>query len=120
MPKFTEQDYLNGLSCRGACSKKQYLALGLEWPLRAGWYDRLIGSEKTEEQIKKFLDLKDAHLKNKQKYNEWKKAPHKSLWCGTELPDNNADFYSPDLAPWEEELETGPVDYEYYEMMKYL
>ncbi len=58
-----------GISVNGSWSKKQLLALGVPirrgFKLVKGWKDRLIGSEITEQQKNKFLDLKDKHLKPK-------------------------------------------------------
>ncbi len=58
-----------GISKNGAWSAKQLRALnvpiGKRFKLWKGWKDRLIGSEITEQQKNKFLDLKDKHLKPK-------------------------------------------------------
>jgi len=124
--KFTKQDYKDGLSCRGACSKQQFVALGVQWPLEAGWYDRLLGSEIPEAAIKKFHSLKDAHLKDKQRYKQWKEKPD-SDWCGAMLPDGYDRYYDTTLAPWEgvseweEDVDDiGEVDDEYFELMKFI
>ncbi len=57
-----------GISSNGAWSRKQLVALGVpirkRFKLTKGWKDRLIGSEITEQQKMRFLELKDAHIKN--------------------------------------------------------
>ena len=56
-----------GISCNGSWSRKQLVALGVpvgkRFKLIKGWKDRLIGSEVTEQQKKRFLELKDKHIK---------------------------------------------------------
>lgn len=62
-----------GISLNGAWSRKQLVALGVpvgkRFKLIKGWKDRLIGSEITEQQKKRFLELKNKHVKNIH-YNE--------------------------------------------------
>lgn len=61
--KLTPKIFSEGKSRNGACSRKQFEVLGVEWPLRSGWYERLIGKEFDTEVLQKFIDLKDKHLK---------------------------------------------------------
>ncbi len=65
--KVTTELLEQGLSRNGAWSRKQLVAIGVpvskRFKLWKGWKDRLIGSEITEQQKNKFLDLKDKHLK---------------------------------------------------------
>ena len=62
----TEQILEEGKSSKGAWNKKQLLALGVEvdkeFRLKKGWKTQIIGSQISEQQIKRFLDLRNAHL----------------------------------------------------------
>lgn len=55
-----------GISLNGSWSRKQLEALqvpiGKGFKLRRGWKDRLIGSEITEQQKKRFIALKNKHI----------------------------------------------------------
>lgn len=57
-----------GISSNGSWSKKQLLALGVpirkRFKLIKGWKDRLIGSEITEQQKTRFLELTNKHIKH--------------------------------------------------------
>lgn len=48
----------------GAWTKAQILALDIEWPMRTGWLDRIIGEYITTEQARKFEEGK-TKLANK-------------------------------------------------------
>lgn len=61
--KLSKELFDKGKSKKGAWNKKQFEALGVEYPLRSGWYDRLIGQEFEIPVLEKFLELKDDHLK---------------------------------------------------------
>ena len=67
MVKVTKELLEQGLSRNGAWSRKQLVALGVpirkRFKLIKGWKDRLIGSEITEQQKTRFLELKDKHIK---------------------------------------------------------
>ena len=43
--------------------KQQLITLGAKWPLRTGWFKKLIGSEIPRIDAEAFIKLKDAHLK---------------------------------------------------------
>ncbi|KKN73452.1 hypothetical protein LCGC14_0400270 [marine sediment metagenome] len=62
----TESILEQGLSENGAWNKKQLLALGVKtekkFKLEKGWKRELIGSEVTEQQVQRFLRLKNVHL----------------------------------------------------------
>lgn len=63
----TEQILEQGKSSKGAWSKRQFHALGIEtkgdgMPL-TGWKKRIIGTNVPDEKIYNFLALKDRHLK---------------------------------------------------------
>jgi hypothetical protein len=51
--KVTEEWILKNTSC-GALSKGQALALGLEWPLRHGWKQWIVGREISEQSARDF------------------------------------------------------------------
>jgi len=52
-----------GKSSRGAWGFKQLKLLGVDIPLKKGWFRRLIGVDVPEKAVRKFIALKDAHLK---------------------------------------------------------
>ena len=62
--KVTTELLEQGKSIRGAWSNKQLRALGLNkgFNWNKGWKLQLIGKEVNQEQIDKFLSLKDKHL----------------------------------------------------------
>lgn len=70
MVKVTKELLEQGRSSRGAWSNRQLRALGLKkgFNFNKGWKYKLIGSWVTEDQVERFLALKDAHLKNKKGY----------------------------------------------------
>ena len=67
MPKITIELLEAGKSMNNFWSERQLAILGLDFKNK-GWKKRAIGKEITQEQVDKFLLLKDAHLKNKQKF----------------------------------------------------
>lgn len=52
-----------GKSKRGAWSRAQVEALGVKWPLTGGWKKALIGTEVSEDQVRRFIALKDVRRK---------------------------------------------------------
>lgn len=54
-----------GMSRNGSWSNQQLKTLGVRFPLQKGWRRRLVGSSISPVAEKRFLILKDAHLKNK-------------------------------------------------------
>lgn len=67
--KITKEILEQGKSKRGAWSTKQLKLLGVKWPRTRGWMERLIGTDVPDERVARYLELKDAHLKSKQKFN---------------------------------------------------
>ena len=51
-----------GKSSLGGYTNKQLALIGLKLQLPAGWKREVIGKEFTEEALKEFITLKDAHL----------------------------------------------------------
>ncbi len=47
-----------GLTSGIGINKTQVLLLGEHWPLRSGWYGRLLGKEVSDDDYAKFVDLK--------------------------------------------------------------
>ena len=96
--QFTEKILQQGASLNGAWSKKQFLALDVEWdnvhctPFK-GWKEKLIGSWVESRQIGEFLRLKNKHLnsekaknrgaKKRKKRKSMKKAQNVSQWRQT-------------------------------------
>lgn len=75
----TEEFLEKGRSVRGAWSYKQLRLLGLDTNnLRHGWQKTIVGREIPDGDAAKFLELKDAHLKNREKYRDLF-APEKRL-----------------------------------------
>lgn len=65
----TQELFKRGVSTKGAISRKQAECFGLDWNnLERGWIRKLIGQEFPKKDIDRFLELKDAHLRNKQKH----------------------------------------------------
>ncbi len=65
MVMVTRELLMRGCSAKGGWSEKQAAALGTQIQNNSGWFGRLIGTEVSEDQVKLFLNLKDAHLKAK-------------------------------------------------------
>jgi len=63
----TDQMIEEGMSDNGSWSFKQIMLLG--FGRHKGWRRRAIGKEILTERYTEFLVLKNAHLKNKKKYN---------------------------------------------------
>jgi len=62
--KVTQRMMEKGLSKNGGYSDTQLRSLGV-MTKESGWMDRLLDGEHPEENYLRFLELKDAHLKNK-------------------------------------------------------
>ena len=66
----TEHILEQGLSCKGAYGKKQLELLKVPihegFRLIKGWKFGLIGTNIPKEDVKRFIELKDAHIKNSQ------------------------------------------------------
>lgn len=56
--KLTEQRIDAGRSERGGWSRKQLALLGVDWPPKTGWKQRVIGDEISEDKYRQFLRLK--------------------------------------------------------------
>ena len=48
---------------RGAWTRSQIEALGVEWPPRQGWIDRIVGTEISAEAARRFEAKEPAHTK---------------------------------------------------------
>lgn len=62
MVTVTKKLFRDGMSKNGGYSRAQYEAIGVAYPLRAGWHKKLIGSQVTDGQVRRFMSLKDAHV----------------------------------------------------------
>jgi 5-methylcytosine-specific restriction protein A len=67
-----------GKSSNNGWNLKQLAALG-EPNQSGGWYRRLIGKEVSQEQIDRFLELKDYHLRNRMNKGELIKSNYVNL-----------------------------------------
>lgn len=56
--KLTEEMILAGQTGNGGWNRAQLAALGIDWPPHKGWKRRLIGTEISEQQYQRFLQLK--------------------------------------------------------------
>jgi hypothetical protein len=56
--KMTEDLIHQGMSGAGGWNRAQMKALGVGWPLKSGWKQRLIGQEIDDAKVKEFLSLK--------------------------------------------------------------
>lgn len=74
MVKITKEHIEHGMSDRNGWSYKQIRLLG-ENPKLKGWKHRLVGKIIDSETLKRFLDLRNVHLKNKKprKKTPWNK-----------------------------------------------
>lgn len=61
----TKEFLAAGSSENGGFSRKQLELLGVEWPLRQGWKDLLIGKEVSDENAQAFASLAGRHLEEK-------------------------------------------------------
>jgi len=57
----TEQNIMDGASRFGAWSKVQLALIGVSWPPKKGWKEKVIGRSIDEDDLSKFLSLKDRH-----------------------------------------------------------
>lgn len=74
--KITRQLLEAGRSQRGGWNRPQLEALGIEWPPTNGWRVRLIGTEITEQQARRFIDLTGCTKRAAKKPCEvYRKAP---------------------------------------------
>ena len=62
MGRLTEDIIKQGMSSRGGWSMQQLKLFGIT-ELKKGWKNRLIGIEVSEENIIKFIALKNTHLR---------------------------------------------------------
>jgi 5-methylcytosine-specific restriction endonuclease McrA len=62
--KLTKANLSAALSSKGSLSTKQFNVLGYKKPFK-GWKRQLIGTMFSQQQIDKFIGLKNAHLKNR-------------------------------------------------------
>jgi len=73
MIKITNEFLEKGKSIKGGWSSAQFRSLGVS-SFKKGWKRKLIGTDVTEEQADKFINLKDAHIgkreENKRKREE--------------------------------------------------
>ena len=56
-----------GASDKGSWSRKQLAFLGVPTPPKKGWKHRIVGREIPNEDIRRFLELKNAHSSNQPK-----------------------------------------------------
>lgn len=54
----TEALLEKGKSSKGGWNKHQFKCLGIEWPPKTGWKDRIIGKEITIEKANEFIRKK--------------------------------------------------------------
>lgn len=69
MVEITEQIFEAGKSVNGSWSGKQLKQFGVRYPLPHGWRQKLIGQLIPQENVDKFLALKDRHIKRVKQKN---------------------------------------------------
>ena len=69
--KITNELLLQGMSVNGSWSVGQMAALSIQVKGKKGWKRDCIGKEISQEQIDRFLSLRDHHLKKKSKLNTY-------------------------------------------------
>ena len=67
--RLTKEIIEQGMSSRGGWNMQQLSLLGIR-ELKKGWKNRLIGIEVSEENINKFIALKNTHLKTTSNSNQ--------------------------------------------------
>lgn len=60
--RLTEELLVAGESDKGAFNKKQFKALGIGWPPKSGWKQRLVGSVINKDDYEEFLSYTNDHL----------------------------------------------------------
>jgi hypothetical protein len=60
--EITMQIILMGKSSRGGWGREQMRLLGVPWPPKHGWVEKVVGTRISREAYNKFLSLKDKHL----------------------------------------------------------
>lgn len=63
--KVTKEFIMNNRTRNGAWTRAQVQALGIKWPPRHGWHNKLIGTEITEEQASQFIAGKEIFRSTK-------------------------------------------------------
>jgi len=63
--KLTREDIEKGRSLNGGWSQRQLELLGVKWPLPKGWARSLVGMEVSEDAYRRFIAMKDQHLREK-------------------------------------------------------
>lgn len=77
-----------GMSKRGAWSRKQLETLGVQWPLQNGWKQRLMGKRILASRARRFVELKDHHTPRRDR-EEAEKAKQQVLFA--EPDDSGSD-----------------------------
>ena len=63
MQIITESLITSGQSDNGGWGKEQLKILGVTWPPISGWKKEIIGQEISDEDLKRFIQLRNAHIK---------------------------------------------------------
>jgi len=61
--KLTQEIMDQGKSSKGSWSYKQLRCFGIKPDFNSGWLREALGSDVTQEQVTRFLSLRNAHLK---------------------------------------------------------
>lgn len=62
--RITRELLEQGQSKAGGWSREQLRLLGVNWPPKRGWPAKIVGSEITDAEAARFLELNGAHLKS--------------------------------------------------------
>jgi hypothetical protein len=60
--KITREFIFAGQSVNGGWSRAQVQELGVEWPLRLGWINEVVGKEVSQESADMFINLTNSHI----------------------------------------------------------
>ena len=60
--RITREFIFAGISDAGGWSRAQVEELGVEWPLKSGWIDLILGKEISNLAAETFINLKNAHI----------------------------------------------------------
>lgn len=67
MPRITRELIEAGESGHGGWNQEQFRLIGVEWPPREGWKDRVIGKEISEADAQRFVEFRGM-TKSKRRY----------------------------------------------------
>lgn len=71
----TEEILVEGKSINGGWSRNQMSLFDVDWPLKEGWKEEILGKDYHQDLIMEFIYLKNQHLGSKKKKYRPSKKP---------------------------------------------